>query len=54
MKKVVLLFFVCILAFASFGFAPAAANTENAELVSGCKAAYLCEWRSGSAVYSKD
>ena len=50
MKKVVLLFFTVLAAFASFGFAPAAAKTD-AELVSGCKAAYLCDWRSGTAVY---
>ena len=52
MKKVVLLFFTVLAAFASFGFAPAAAKTD-AELVSGCKAAYLCDWRSGTAVYGK-
>lgn len=53
MKKVVLLFFVALTAFAAFGFAPAAASTE-AEIVSGCKSAYLCDWRSGTAVYGKD
>ena len=52
MKKVVLLFFAALAAFASFGFAPAAAGAEEA-LVSGCKAAYLCDWRSGTEVYGK-
>ena len=53
MKKVVLLFFVALTAFAAFGFAPAAAKTEP-ELVSECKSAYLCDWRSGTAVYGKE
>ena len=53
MKKVVLLFFAVLTAFAAFGFAPAAAKTEP-ELVSECKSAYLCDWRSGTAVYGKE
>ena len=53
MKKVVLLFFAVLTAFAAFGFAPAAAKTEP-ELVSSCKSAYLCDWRSGTAVYGKE
>ena len=53
MKKVVLLFFAVLTAFAAFGFAPAAAKTKP-ELVSSCKSAYLCDWRSGTAVYGKE
>ena len=53
MKKVVLLFFAVLTAFAAFGFAPAATDAED-ELVSSCKSAYLCDWRSGTAVYGKE
>ena len=53
MKKVVLLFLAALAAFASLGFSSAAADGAGAELVSGCKAAYLCDWRSGTEVYGK-
>lgn len=52
MKKVVLLFFAALAAFAAFGYAPASARAD-AELISGCKSAYLCDWRSGTEVYGK-
>ena len=53
MKKVVLLFFAALAAFASFGFAPVTAANPETALVSDCKAAYLCDWRSGTEVYGK-
>ena len=52
MKKVMLFLLVCLLGFASLGWSVigAAAGSET-ELISGCKAAYLCDWRSGTKVY---
>lgn len=53
MKKVVLLFLVGILFICSFGTVSVCAETKE-ELVSGCKAAYLCDWRSGTEVYARN
>ena len=47
-----LLFFAALAVFASFGFNAAGTKAEAA-LVTGCKAAYLCDWRSGTEVYGK-
>lgn len=53
MKKVLLLFFTCLLSVACcFGVTVQAAESE--QLVGGCKAAYLCDWRSGEGVYEKN
>ena len=52
MKKVLLLFFLCFVAVMScFGVTVTAAPQQ---LISGCKAAYLCDWRSGEVVFAKD
>lgn len=51
MKKVMLLFLSALTAFAAFGFAPASA--KEVSVVSDCKAAYLCDWYSGTGVYGK-
>lgn len=52
MKKVLLLFFLCFVAVMScFGVTATAAPQQ---LISGCKAAYLCDWRSGEVVFAKD
>ncbi len=53
MKKVLLLFFCCLLAFTAFGGVTVMAAGSD-PLGSGCKAAYLCDWRSGEAVYEKN
>ena len=47
-----LLFFSALAVFAAFGFNAAGTKAEAA-LVTGCKAAYLCDWRSGTEVYGK-
>ena len=52
MKKFMLLFFAALAVFASFGFTAVSTNADS-ELVTGCKAAYLCDWRSGTEVYGK-
>lgn len=53
MKKVVLLLLVGILCVCSFSTLSVCAETKE-ELVNGCKAAYLCDWRSGTEVYAKN
>lgn len=51
MRKVLLLFLICLVLFGCCsGVAVSAAQSE--QLIGGCKAAYLCDWRSGEQVYA--
>ena len=52
MKKVMLLFFSAVFCFVLACGAVGAAAEEA--LSPACKAAYLCDWRSGTAVYEKE
>src|SRR5699024_10346820 len=52
MKKVMLLFFSAVFCFALACGAVGAAAEEA--IAPACKAAYLCDWRSGTAVYEKE
>lgn len=53
MKKVMLLFFVAVFC-ASISCGALAVSASEDFRVKGCKAAYLCDWRSGTEVYSQD
>lgn len=53
MKKVMLLFLAFVLFFAGYRSIPASAKAAE-DLAQSCKAAYLCDWRSGTPVFSKD
>ena len=55
MKKVMLLFFICVLTLTCIGSESVFAQTTNTtDLAPSCKSAYLCDWRTGTAIYSKD
>ena len=54
MKKVVLLFFVILLCFSTLGFYSAFAENQDDVLAKNCKAAYVCDWQSGTEIYSRN
>ena len=54
MKKVMLLFFICVLTISCVSTISVSAQTSEVDLAPACKSAYLCDWRSGTPVYTKD
>ena len=55
MKKVMLFLCICVLGCASIGAGFVGASAaETEELVSGCKAAYLCDFYTGTTAYAKN
>lgn len=54
MKKVMLLFFICVLTISCVSTISVSAQTSGIDLAPACKSAYLCDWRSGTPVYTKD
>lgn len=53
MKKVMLFFCICILSCSVLGASFVGAAAEEG-VVSGCKAAYLCDWYSGTPAYAEN
>lgn len=53
MKKVMLFFCICVLSCSVFAASFVGAAAEEG-VVSGCKAAYLCDWYSGTAAYAEN
>ena len=52
MKKVMLFVLSCILGVCSFGTVAAyASEKEDGALSPSCKAAYLCDWQTGTVMY---
>ncbi len=55
MKKVLTAIFAFLFLFSAVGGAAAYVNAEeDTELAKNCKAAYLCDWHSGTRIYSKN
>ncbi len=54
MKKVILLFFSLVCAVSLVGTTIVNAQSEEPDLAKNCKAAYSCDWHSGTAVYAKN
>ena len=55
MKKVFTAIFAFLFLFSAVGGAAAYVNAEeDTELAKNCKAAYLCDWHSGTRIYSKN
>lgn len=54
MKKVILLFFSLVCAVSLVGTTIVNAQSEEPDLAKNCKAAYSCDWHSGTAMYAKN
>ena len=55
MKKVLTAIFAFLFLFSAVSGAAAYVNAEeDTELAKNCKAAYLCDWHSGTRIYSKN
>ena len=54
MKKVMLLLFLCIVSLSGLATATVNAQENTASMAQNSKAAYLCDWRSGTEVFAKN